>query len=214
MSIAPAGRLLVALCLAGGAVASELVDRDLILRLEGLPTAFTYQVDGPSGSSSGEDSFGMMLALAAGGRYSFAPAGQRHGPLLGFEGAILSGQLKPRGGLEGVEARVMAGYACALGNRWTADLCARFGVGYSRMTLEDQQAFGSLTVTGPMLSWSTEVGLHWQASEDWRLGLSVGYRDTTYALRGSGIDLGIDSAGLTWALGIEYALSQAPSALE
>lgn len=200
--------------LAAPAAAADLVERAAYLRLESLPRDFAYDVTGPNGSFTGDDVYARHLALAVGGRYSFAAAGSRQGALVGVEVAVAEAVIDPDGGRLGVEGRLVGGWGVALNRHWTVLGTVRGSWMLDSIELAGSDAFDSYSARGTGWAVQPEVTLAWSPGGRWRIGLDVGWRVARNQYQGDGLDLGLEESGFVASVGFEYVLSAAPRPLE
>jgi len=208
---------LAALALAGAGAslaAVDLVERTAYVRLEALPRDFTYEVQSPNGTFSGDDSYGQHFALALGGRYSFAAAGSRQGALVGLELAVAQATIEPDGGRLGVEGRLVGGWGVALTRRWTVLGTVRGSWMLDRIELAGSDASDAYQARGSGWAVQPEATLAWSPGGPWRVGVDLGWRFARNRYSGDEIDLDLSESGFVASIGFEYIFSAAPRPLE
>ena len=206
--------VVVTLLGSGSLVAADLVERTAYVRLESLPRDFTFEVQSPNGTFSGDDSYGQHFALALGGRYSFAAAGSRQGALVGLELALAQATIEPSGGRLGVEGRAVAGWGVALSRHWTALGTVRGSWMVDDIELGGDDDVPTYQARGNGWAVQPEVTIAWSPGGRWRLAFDVGWRVARNTYHGDEIDLGLEESGLVASFGFEYILSAAPRPLE
>jgi hypothetical protein len=201
----------VALLLAGSApvMAAELVVRDLGVRVEALPTAFTYTVDNDSFQRSGTDYFSTAFALAGGGRYSLAGPGQSWGGVLGGDVALADAR-NDHSHLLSAELRAVAGLGWQMGHDYTACLQVAVGIGYGRMSMDQAGASSA----GRLSSLTPGLSLWWRSDDHMRLTVDAGWRMQDAVLRSHGSSFDLRQSGAYVAIGIVWGISRAPWSLE
>ena len=208
---------LAALALAGAGTslaAVDLVERTAYVRLEALPRDFTYEVQSPNGTLTGDDSYGQHLALALGGRYSFAAAGSRQGALVGLELAVAQATIDPDGGRLGVEGRVLGGWGVALTRQWTVLGTVRASWMLDDIDLVASEDTAAYQARGSGWAVQPEVTVAWSPGGRWRIGLDVGWRVARNTYHGDDLDIDLEESGFVASIGFEYILSAAPRSLE
>lgn len=190
--------------------AADVAERPLYFAVELLPSDFRSTVTSDNGSFNGHDS-ALNVGVAAGLRWSFAPVGWSHGPVVGVEAAVESATFD-NGGHQVAELRGLAGWAVAVDRRWVVQLSLRGGYGLSRLQLGVE---GGSDVDEGGRGWSLEpnVEVLWAFSERGRLSLGGGWRTSHYTYAGNGLDINLVNDGPTIRIGIEWQLSVAPKRL-
>jgi hypothetical protein len=196
------------------ASAAELVVRDATLAIEFLPTDMTYNFSDPSLSSSGSDGFESHYGIAAGARYSFAGAGDKHGFVVG--GAITAAQASygSVGHLSSFGLRAEGGYAWAFRDNWIVSGIANVSYGVSSFDITSNSVIPAVSASGDYLGYGASVEISYAISDVFHVGLSGGWGHYGHDLSGGNLTMKLDNDGTMMAIGFSYRLSNSPRSLE
>jgi hypothetical protein len=197
-----------------GAIAAELVVRNLHFDIEMLPADFDYTINDGVTSRSGSDAFDSGFGLAVGARYSFARTGDAHGFLVGGQVLVSQSDYGGTGHLTDYGLRLEGGYGYAINDQWKINLLLRGAYQWATFDLTSSQNLNALSLQGTGLTYGAAVGLDYVVSDRWEISAAVGYQQTSYDLSGGGINGEIDRVGFGASLGFLYRLSNQPSPLE
>ncbi len=193
--------------------AAELVVRDFRLGVGTRPLEFDYAYTGVLTSSNGTDGFDAALGLEAGGRWSFARAGDALGLVVGADLALDGWSYDGADGLASTWLRLSAGPGFALNDRVT--LAAELGVQYglSALTLPATASAPDFAASGTAMGYDLRVGGNWLVTRRFGIGLFAGWLIASHDLSGDA-DLTIDQSG--WFAGLEavWRFTDAPPRLE
>jgi hypothetical protein len=191
--------------------AADVVERPLYVAGEILPSTFRSTVNSNNGTFHGEDT-AANLGLAAGIRWSFAPAGWSQGPVLGVEGAVEQARFDT-GSHQAAEVRAVGAWAIAINHQWLVQAGVRAGYGISQLHLG---VTGGSDVSTGGIGRSIEPSIEavWSVSERGRLLLGVGWRNSIYDYSSNGVDITLLNRGLTARFGFEWQFSVAPARLQ
>jgi len=193
--------------------AAELVVRDFRLGVGTRPLEFDYAYTGVLTSSNGTDGFDAALGLEAGGRWSFARAGDALGLVVGADLALDGWSYDGADGLASTWLRLSAGPGFALNDRVT--LAAELGVQYglSALTLPATASAPDFAASGTAVGYDLRVGGNWLVTRRFGVGLFAGWLIASHDLSGDA-DLTIDQSG--WFAGLEavWRFTDAPPRLE
>lgn len=193
--------------------AAELVVRDFRLGVGTRPLEFDYAYTGVLTSSNGTDGFDAALGLEAGGRWSFARAGDALGLVVGADLALDAWSYDGADGLASTWLRLSAGPGFALNDRVT--LAAEIGVQYglSALTLPATASAPDFAASGTAMGYDLRVGGNWLVTRRFGVGLFAGWLIASHDLSGDA-DLTIDQSG--WFAGLEavWRFTDAPPRLE
>lgn len=205
---------IAAVCCLAGAPASELVVRDVGLRLALLPTDFDFTVEDQATRRSGSDAFDSHYGVALDGLYSFTTAGDRHGLLAGI-GLEYATAAYGSGDMTSYGVTGAGGYGLALIDRLDLRLLARVGFGWSDLSLPGSASFAAFDADGGYLSYGAELGVAWAVTDRVIVDLAAGWRQSDAEMSGGrGVDVAFDTAGFSAALGFSWRLTNTPWRLE
>jgi hypothetical protein len=199
---------------ASGLDAAELVIRDLRLSAGTLPASFDYALSAPTVDASGTDAFEAALGLEAGGRWSFARAGDPLGLVVGGDLLLDGSSYQGSDGLATTAARLSAGLGWALNDRLTTTAEVGYMYGVSALSLPDTVTAPAFSATGTMSGYDLRVGGTWLATRRFGIGGYLGWLVSSHDLSGDDITLTIDQSG--WFVGLEavWRFTDAPTTLE
>ena len=205
---------LLALSAWAGLPAAELVVRDVRAGFEYRTSDFDFEVDNGTTVSSGSDSFDDAYGITAGGMYSFAGPGWRGGWLVGAEANIAYYSYLSDGQLLSMSARLAGGYGYAFSDDWIAEFKPFVGIGIATFDFPATSGVAAFSADGTTLEFGAHGGVYRRISDDWLIGLELGYLASSFDLEGGGQNLTLDSDGIGAWLSLTWRLSDAPTALE
>ncbi len=205
--------------LVGGVLAlpgaeAELVTRDLFVSFDTQPTDFSFTVDGPVGSRSGDDAFSSGLGLSLGGRWSLSSAGSNLGLVLGGDLDVTSYQYERSAENMTFGARLIIGGGWALSDRWELLLEPTVELGHAAFDFPATDSYPAYDTSGLLFGYGLRLGAIHRFNARWAVMGAVGWKRIENDLSGDGIDLTITQEGLSLSLGLLYRLSAAPARVE
>lgn len=206
--------VLLAVGACAAAPAAELVVKDLGFSIAALPTAFDYELESPTLSRSGSDSFASGTELALGGRYGFARPGDALGLVVGADLLTDTWTYDGDGVLGSVGVRLCAGLGWAITDDWT--LLAEPGMRYGASTIDLPGSASSEDFAGSGTSsgFDAKITVLWQLRPGLLLTAHGGWMSVTHELSDDDIDLSLDQTGLVVGLGMAWRWSTAPPRIE
>ncbi|MEK7416026.1 MAG: hypothetical protein AAB263_22200 [Planctomycetota bacterium] len=199
---------------AGSTTAAELVVRDVRVGLDGRPLAYSFSLTSNAGQASGNDAFQSALALEAGGRWSYARAGDSVGLIVGADVMLDGWSNSGGGGMATTWVRASVGPGWAINDRWTAMAEVGMQYGFSGLKMPASATSPAFTATGAANGYDLRLGATWLASRQFGIGGHVGWLVTSHDVSGDNVHLTIKQSG--WFVGIEavWRFSDVPSRLE
>ncbi|HYE04178.1 MAG TPA: hypothetical protein VEL07_01545 [Planctomycetota bacterium] len=195
------------------APAAELVVRDVRIGFEYLPTDFDYELTAPQGTRSGSDSFESTYGISLGSDWSLVGAGSTHGLVVG--GELLVAQVTYADG-DGMlyGARVEAGYAWAITDRWSVAAYALGGGGMMSFDLSAADSFPDYNASGTWFDYGAELRVQFNLTDHAAIALEGGWQAISADLSGDDIDLTLDLAGPAASLTFTWRFTTAPAPLD
>ncbi|MBI5939264.1 MAG: hypothetical protein HY859_02440 [Caulobacterales bacterium] len=203
--------LLLLLLWAPSCPAVEPVIRDLRVIVEARPTTFDYTWHDEVGERSGSQGCGQSWSAGLGLRCAWGAAGRPVAFLAGAE-AVAEQDTFQAGSRIAAIARLEAGLAIGLGNRWSMIAAPLVGIGLARLYLADSP-FGTRSLSGTTTEYGGRLGLRWAFDRSWSLGLDAGWLASSEHLAGDGT-LDIRRSGPWLALGFAWILDPVAKRLE
>jgi hypothetical protein len=199
------------LLLCGALTAADQRVQDLRVLAEARPTAATADWTDRLGSVQGDADLRQAWAGGAGLRWGWGAPGRPHLLVVGAAALWLE-QRWDDAVLRGPEARLEAGYGCALGNRWLLTLMPCVAAG--RVALDRPTAASrALAMSGSLVEWGAAAGLRWTVAGRWSLGLEGGWLGGRQRLSGDGASLDLRHQGGWAGLALAWTLDPRPQAL-
>lgn len=193
---------------------AELVARDLFITLDSEPTAFTYTIDGPTGTRTGDDAFDSGLGLSVGLRWSFTPSGSPLGLVAGADLGATNYRYQDGAANLTTGARVVLGAGWAITDSLELLLEPTVEYGLARFNFPATASYPSLKATGTYVGFGLRANMLWQMSDEWALMGALGWKQLTDDLSGGGLDLKLVQSGPCISLGVLYRFSNAPTRIE
>lgn len=193
--------------------AAELVVRDIRLGAATRPFDFDFSYTGIATSADGSDAFEGGLGLEAGGRWSFARAGDAIGLVVGTD--IMLDALSYGGG-DGLATswlRLCAGPAIAIGDDWTLAACAGAQYGVSALSLPATAAAPDFSANGTATGYDLRIEATWMATRRFGLGAVAGWLIASHDLSGDA-DITVEQSGWFAGLAAVWRFADAPPRLE
>lgn len=193
--------------------AAELVVRDIRLGLAGRPLDFSFSYTGVATAVDGDDAFEGGLGIEAGGRWSFARAGDSLGLVVGADLMLDALSYGGGDGLATSWLRPCAGPALAVGDDWTLAACVGLQYGLSALSLPGTASAPAFEADGTATGYDLRLEATWLATRRFGIGATAGWLIASHDLSGDA-DITIDQSGWFVGLSAVWRFADAPPRLE
>jgi hypothetical protein len=206
-------RVLVLAAVIGCCHGAELTLRDLQAQLILPPSRYSFQLDTPAGSRSGEDGYSTGTALALGGIYSLSRAGDAFG-LVGEADLVAAGYRGQDSHASTFGGRVAIGVGYAITDNWIAVTDFGYSYGISRFDAGASNGAPAVLASGTYAGEDLQVSVRYHLTREFAVEGLVGYQWDAHRLSGSGVDLHLDQNGAYAGIGVSWRFSSAPERIE